>query len=526
MPTKVHLPDGRIVHFPDGMPSEQIAAEVRKLVPNQVTARPEDFTQPATGEQLARTDLPDDIRRELEGVQRGAPTPAPGRIGQAVARVQHEIGGAGKGAARSGYNVARGVSMVTPGVDTLSPSPAWMQPAADEQIGNFLEQAGEFVIPAGPVTSLVSKAARFGPAVKAAVKVGANAAASGAMTGVQGGDVQSGTVAGAVLPGVGKVLTSAGEYVGSKAVPLVRAAIKPTVTAMKQQAGASMVGIDAKAKQLVAFILKNRLTSPDKAQAIIDAAEADVKRLVRGARAATDAPQRAARYLQALARSAARQGLPGDDIAIIKSKAKELLEESPLAEDVTKTVMRPSPSGLVDASGKPHMVPTTQTTRALRTDVTPEEALEIARGSGKWGNKKSWGEQKGAATEASKAVERASRDAVKDAVPGVRPALQREGQAIESKKVLDRMKFREGNRDAVSLPAHVIAAGEIARGKVPLLAFAANWLRNNQLKAGVYADRLQMAIKRNDVKTASDILGRLGVGGIEQMQKPQPALAR
>jgi hypothetical protein len=33
VPIKVNLPDGRVVHFPDGMPPDQIAAEVRKLAP-------------------------------------------------------------------------------------------------------------------------------------------------------------------------------------------------------------------------------------------------------------------------------------------------------------------------------------------------------------------------------------------------------------------------------------------------------------------------------------------------------------
>jgi hypothetical protein len=149
-----------------------------------------------------------------------------------------------------------------------------------------------------------------------------------------------------------------------------------------------------------------------------------------------------------------------------------------------------------------------------------DEALERARASGKWGNKKQWGEQKGAQIEASKAVERAERDSLKDAVPEVRPILARQGKGIRSAEILDRMEFRQANRDALSLPATVMAAGEVAAGKVPIMSFAVNWLRNNQMKAGIYADKLGKAIQRNDVQEVSAILNRLGVGTAAQATKP------
>jgi len=114
--------------------------------------------------------------------------------------------------------------------------------------------------------------------------------------------------------------------------------------------------------------------------------------------AVTDAPQRAQRYLAALERSAAKQGLPADDVAIIRGKAQELLNDSPLSTSVTRPAMQPSPNGLVGPNGQPAMVPSHVTTRELRTDVTPDEALDLARGSAKWSNSKSWGEQKGCRT--------------------------------------------------------------------------------------------------------------------------------
>ena len=95
----------------------------------------------------------------------------------------------------------------------------------------------------------------------------------------------------------------------------------------------------------------------------------------------------------------------------------------------------------------------------FRGQVSAREALESARKSGQWGTRKQWGEQKGATTEAKKAVERAQRDAVKVAVPDAKPLLQREGQALTAADVLDRMAQRASNRDPLSLPAAVIAQG-------------------------------------------------------------------
>jgi hypothetical protein len=121
---------------------------------------------------------------------------------------------------------------------------------------------------------------------------------------------------------------------------------------------------------------------------------------------------------------------------------------------------------------------------------------------------------KGASTEASKAVERAQRDAVKanpEIGDDVKAVLAREGKAIQARKVLDTAAHRAANRDAVSLPAWVVAGPELAQGKVPIMAFAANWLRNNQLKAGIWADQLGSAIQRGHTPDVVQILKRIGV---------------
>lgn len=226
--------------------------------------------------------------------------------------------------------------------------------------------------------------------------------------------------------------------------------------------------------------------------------------------APTDAAERSVRYLSALEKSAARQGLPDADVATIRNAAAQVLHGS-MGEDVVTMVPGPHPT-LVQPNGQPITVLQPQTTRVLRTDVMADEALDRARATGQWDTKKAWGEQKGAQLESSKAVERAQRDAVKTAIPETRPILQQQSQALTAINALDRMAQRTGNRDALSLPGAVVAAGEIAGGKMPILGVAAHWLRNNQMKAGVWADKLSKAIANQDVQEVSSILGRLGVG--------------
>ena len=160
-------------------------------------------------------------------------------------------------------------------------------------------------------------------------------------------------------------------------------------------------------------------------------------------------------------------------------------------------------------AGKPQPVPTTA--RALRTDVMPDEALELARGSSRWGNRKAWGEQKGASREASKAVERAERDSVKSAVPSTREDFAAQGQAIQAREALDRMRFREGNREPVSPFDVTTTAVEVGTGRVPVLSVARHILRENKLKLGIWAKRLEDAVNRNDAATAAVILDRFGV---------------
>lgn len=373
-----------------------------------------------------------------------------------------------------------------------------------QKVGFGAEQIGEFLLPTGAVTR--------------GVKLGAELGKTALLTGAQGGtrgDVALNTGLSAVVPGAGAVKRG-GKFVADMAEPLVRSAIKPTVASLRRITGKG--GMDAKANALVRFIIDNRLTTPEKALALFQSTEHELQRVLSVKNAPTDAPTRAVRYLESLERSAAKQGLPAEDVAQINRAAAELLE-GPMGKDVVTMVPTPHPT-LLDASGKPITVLRPHVTRELRTDVMADEALTSARSSGRWTTRKAWGEQKGATTEASKAVERAQRDAAKAAVPEAKALLQTESKAIQAEGALDRMTQRQGNREGVSLPSHVLMAGG-----APVLAFASNWLRNNGMKAGIWADSLGKAIQSGNAPMAADILKKLGVGAASQAMRT-PATAR
>jgi hypothetical protein len=417
--------------------------------------------------------------------------------------------GAAKGIGSTVTGLGRAVQKI-PGVrqavDTLYGQPGLSEAAFAEadralaptstaqSVGKGVEQAAEYLLPGKAATLPLRMAGSAGLAtVQGASPTGAGLAAAGE----------------AVLPG-GRAAVRAGKALVNQAEPLVQAALKPTIASLKKMTSTTpgRQTLDAKAKGLVRFIIDNRLTTPEKAERVIQQSEGALKSLL-GSATATDAPRRAMRYLEAVERSAARQALPEADVAAVRNAAAELVRNE-LGEDVIRMVPAPHPT-LVGANGQPLMVMKPEISRQLRSDVGPGEAMDRARAMSQWGNKKAWGEQKGASVEASKSVERALRDAVKEAVPAARPVLARQGMAIRAFETLDRATQRTGNRDAASLPAHVIAAGEIASGRVPVLAIAANWLRNNQMKAGIWADRLGKAVQSGDSQRAAEILKRLGV---------------
>lgn len=437
--------------------------------PVAATAEPEPFRPPpAMGQMPWMRDMNDGLRSSLARTMYGG--------GDVVRRAWNAV-------APDAVDVDRVIDR--PDVQATMTPPATAVGRAASATGDI----AQFFTPAGGVGK-----------VRAALEVGKAAALTGAQGGGTG-DVATAAALSAVIPGAGAV-RAAGKKLEAAAEPLVRAALKPTVASLRRIAGATGEGLDAKANALVRFIIDNRLTTGDKARKLFQDAEHELQRVLNVKNAPTDAAVRAGRYIDALTKSAAKQGLGGDDVAQLRKAADELIA-GPMGEDWG-----------FDAAGN--------VIRRLRADVPAADALASARASSRWSTRKAWGEQKGAQMEAQKAVERAQRDAVKTAVPEARALLATEAKSIQAAEALDRMAQRAANRDAVSLPAHVIAAGELATGRAPVLAFAANWLRNNQMKAGMWADVLGKAIQKGNAPLAADILKRLGVGVAVESMKGAP----
>lgn len=366
--------------------------------------------------------------------------------------------------------------------------------------------AGSFV---SPVVGTALGAAG-GEGVKQIINAAAGGEAATTPAGVVGDMALEGAKGGATAlagAGIGKGLQAGGNVIRARAMPIVRSAIKPTVTAMKQQAGASMTGIDSQAKSIARSILRNRWSGPEQAEAAVKAAESEVKSALAVA-PPTKAAQWANRNLRALEKSAKGQIFDKADPGAIAGKIDEL-RAGPLGMDVTKTVMQP-PAWAPGVAP----VPTQVTVRGLRPSVPAQEALDLARGTGKWTTNKAWGEMKGAELEAEKAAERGVRGAVKAASPEAKDALAKQAEALRAKTVLDRMAFREGNRDPIGLPGWMTIAADVSKGSVPWRGLAANALQRNWLKTGFAADTVGKTLGNVTLEDAirAALVAKLGAG--------------
>lgn len=358
--------------------------------------------------------------------------------------------------------------------------------AAGEGFRKLAKSAGQLP---GAVADIVRNMAT--PEGRAATAQGFDA---GSREGAQDTLIEGGLQGGAqaVGAGVAKGAGAAGRFLADTvAGRAVQAAVKPAVSQLKMQAGASLEGLTGSTKRLTDILLKHRWTNAGQAQQAVAEAEQAVQHAVKTDPNATfqpllDTARRVPAYLAKLTQSAAKQAIPGADVSAIEGAADGVIM-GPLAQDV----MRPGITGFVPG----RQVPTTEVARAMRANLTPEEGLEIARATGKWGNQKAWGELKGAEQEASKNVERAIRDSIKDAVPATRKPLEAQSEALSAIPVLDRMKWRQGNRDVLGLPAWVMAGPEVAAGHVPIGAILANLARSGQLQGGYAAHTVGNALK-------------------------------
>lgn len=353
--------------------------------------------------------------------------------------------------------------------------------------------AGAAAMAAGP--GIIGPAIAAGGAGYLGARLRGDSREDAAVTGIGQGALTAGSGLAA------KGLVSGGQWIAKQADPLIQSAVKPTIAELRKAAGSAGTSLQAQARRISGIIRRTGIRTPEAAEEGIKAAERKVQESLasvgpdaESVTVLTDAPQRAGRYLGKLGRGASRQMSPADDVATIANERGKFERSSPLFQTVS-TPAKIS-SELTNSAGSPLQTAAGVTRRVPRANVTAGESLELARGTSRNATRKSWGEQAGMSVEAQKALERAGRDAAKAAAPPeMQAALKAEGDLIRLKPILDRMMVREANRDAMSLPGLVGAAPALAQGKVPLLGLAAQWMRNNQLKAGMGAMRVGPAIE-------------------------------
>lgn len=315
---------------------------------------------------------------------------------------------------------------------------------------------------------------------------------------------------GAALPVGGQptvinpVVKYLGEQVSNRAVPLVRSALKPVWAEVRRRANVEGVLPARVADSIARFVAERQLRTPEQADALVKQLGSQIDDRLAEVSTPLDTAQRIPRYLEVLMRRVDRQALPRADRSAVQSAAREVVEDSPLSHEVVEQVQKTVPSAILDASGKPmtRTVVENIKKRALREDVTPSEGMDIARMTSTLSTKRAWGSEAGnaGAKAAEKTIERATRDAVKNRVPEVRPLLQQQGRAMDARTLLDRRAWRDANRDQINLGGLLgFANGNAILGAVLQAA------KEQQFNAGLFAGKMGPKIVRNAQPIAEDL---------------------
>ena len=426
------------------------------------------------------------------------PIPSPlgmipaGAVMGAVKGVGRTVSGLGEMVHRiPGVSSAMDAVLGTPGTSqaAFAQAKAMTEPqTTNERIGSGLEQGAEFALIPGP--------GKVKGAMKA-LELGKGGLAAAGLATAQG---QS---PGWALATGGMAALPIAPVVESVAKKAVRSVLKPTVAAMKKIAGTGVRGLDAKAEQMVNFVIENGLTTPEKAQKLLETTERELQRILSVKNAPTDAPTRALRYLDALEKNAAKAGIGQDKVTAIRGAAEEVLD-GVMGESVTTMV-----------AGQP------MTVRIPRTNMGAKEALESARASSRWSTRGTWGPKDSAESVrnvAEKAVEKAQRDAVKAAVPEAKDLLAREAQALKAEEVLARAGFREANNSMTGIAGQLTP---VAGGTATVIGAAMKLLRSGQLGSGVRVGQLAKAVQSGDGPRVALALKALGISVPVEMMAAQ-----
>ncbi len=441
----IDVPGYGPTQFPDDMTDDQIVSAIQKnmIKPTQPQAmaapqKPQLSPEQARAQQLRQTDAnilgglirgagsigstllyPWDKGRDLYYGDRGKTLSSlvagkeklsrnEERRAAIDAGLQQIIGADPESAAYATGKIASEV-MGTAGVGNVLARGAQAVPALTNAIPNLVPalKSGGFAVGQKATTPA-------GMAGNAVLRTTAGGASGAGMAGlINPEDAGTGALYGAAMPGVFKVAGEAGMAVnrGGKAVSrsLMQSALKPTIKQLKT--GDARVAVDT----LLDYGINPNKRGVEKLRMAIDDINDDIAGRVAGSNA-TVSRQKALDYLSGVRAKAGNQVSPTADMGSIQGVADDFMNHP-----------------------------------AITSDAIPvQQAQELKKGTYQ-ALRGQYGQVRGSAIEAQKAVARGLKDQIADVVPGIGPLNAEEARLLKTLDVTERRALMELNKNPVGL---------------------------------------------------------------------------
>ena len=447
MPTfEFTSPEGKsyTVEGPDGATKEQ-AFEILQAQIGQPT-KPPQKAAPLPQKAEAKQDIFQQDKNVLGGLIRGA-----GSIGSTILYPYDRIKGGGReeglrlnkerrAAIDSGLQEMIGADAESAGYKTGKLGGEVMGTAG---VGSVLAkgvQALPMLSKAVPNLAPALRSGGFSVAQKATTPLGkvgnaATRAAAGGITGygmagmVNPEDANKGAMWGAAMPGVVKGAGEAGALIneGGRAVSrrLMQSALKPTIKQLKT--GDARVAVDT----LLDYGINPNKRGVEKLRLKVDDINNDIASRIGGS-TATVSRQKALDYLAGVRTKASNQVSPTADVSAIQGVADDFLNHPNIASDA----------------------------------IPVQQAQELKKGTYQ-ALRGQYGQTRGSAIEAQKAVARGLKDQISGAVPEVGALNAEEARLLKTLDVAERRALMELNKNPVGLSA-------LASNPIGVVAFMAD----------------------------------------------------
>lgn len=297
-------------------------------------------------------------------------------------------------------------------------------------------------------------------------------------------DAGTGALYGAAMPGVAKFVGEAGMAIsrGGKATArrLMQSALKPTIKQLKT--GDSRVAVDT----LLDYGINPNKRGVEKLRGTIDDINDDIGMRISGSNA-TVSRQKALDYLAGVRAKAGNQVSPTADVGAIQGVADDFLNHPNIASDA----------------------------------IPVQQAQELKKGTYQ-ALRGQYGQVRGSAIEAQKAVARGLKDQIADVVPGIGPLNAEEARLLKTLDVTERRALMEMNKNpmGLSILAGNKAAfiGFMADGSAAFKALAARSI-NRASAAPSYAPSLADQLANPMLRS-----GLLSIGAHPHLGQPSGLL--